>query len=94
MPTIEESIARLEAVTVDQVRKLYDGAARRPAGELVVVGDFDPPTGPQAGGGGAEGLEGEDAVQARSSGRPWTDVKGERIVIETPDKANAVYLAG
>ena len=39
---MEESIARLEAVTLEQVRKLYAEQLGGQAGELVVVGDFDP----------------------------------------------------
>jgi len=40
-PTIEESLARLETVTVDQVRKLYEEQLGGQAGEFVAVGDFD-----------------------------------------------------
>ena len=92
-PTIEESIERLEAVTVDQVRKLYEDQLGGQAGELVAVGDFD----------AAPALKQvEDALKGWQSktaykriDRPFFEgVKGEKIVIETPDKANAVYAAG
>ena len=41
MPTVDESLERLEAVTVDQVRKLYEDQLGGAAGEFVAVGDFD-----------------------------------------------------
>ena len=40
-PTVEESLQRLEAVTVDQVRKLYEDQLGGQAGEFVAVGDFE-----------------------------------------------------
>ncbi len=42
VPTIEEEIERYTAVTRDQVQKLYDGFLGSQAGELAIVGDFDP----------------------------------------------------
>lgn len=91
VPTVQESIDRLKAVTLDQVKKLYTeqlGAA----GELVVIGDCDP-----------------EAVLAQLKpifsdwhgktpykriARPVReDIAAERIIIETPDKANAFYMA-
>src|SRR5262249_46658450 len=42
VPTIEESIARLQAVTRDQVSQLYRAYLGSQAGELATVGDFDP----------------------------------------------------
>ncbi len=93
VPTIEESVKRLEAVTVDQVRKLYEDQLGGAAGELVAVGDLDP----------AAALKQMDEIlkgwkaqtpYARIERPAVAGVKGERLVIETPDKANAVYLAG
>ncbi|MGI9517009.1 MAG: M16 family metallopeptidase, partial [Pirellulaceae bacterium] len=40
-PTLEESIERMEAVTIDQVRELYEQFIGGPHGEVAVVGDFD-----------------------------------------------------
>src|SRR5262249_8943210 len=42
IPTTEESIERLQAVTLDQVKKLYTDQLGGEHGELVIVGDFDP----------------------------------------------------
>jgi zinc protease len=93
VPTVEESIARVEKVTVEDVRKLYEQQVGAAAGEVAIVGDFDAePTAKLLG----------DVLNGWKSGTPYrriertahTDVKGERVVIETPDKANAVYAAG
>ncbi len=93
IPTIEESVQRLEGVTLDQVRKLYEEQVGGAAGEFVAVGDFDAaPVLKQM----------DDALKGWQAKTPYKrverkfveGVKGERIVIETPDKANAVYMAG
>ena len=41
IPTVEESIARMEQVTLDDVRDLYERQVGAAAGEIAVVGDFD-----------------------------------------------------
>ena len=93
VPTIEESIERLEKVTLAQVKKMYEEQLGGTSGELVVVGDFDPePTVKAA----------EDALKDWKAKTPYqrierpadTGIKGEKIVIETPDKKNAMYIAG
>jgi zinc protease len=92
VPTLEESLARLEEATLEKVRKLYDEQVGAQAGELVIVGDFDPETPNLV----------QDLVKDWKPGAPYkriphpanTDVAGSREVIETPDKANAVFLAG
>jgi zinc protease len=92
-PTLEEAIARIEATTLEQVRKLHETQIGGANGELVVVGDFDP-----------------DATvrQVEITLNGWTTatryqrvatalgktVGGGYEVINTPDKANAVYCAG
>ncbi len=90
-PTIEENIARLEATKLDDIRSVYSQLGAQ--GELGMVGDFEP-----------------EAVLAsfRTIFKGWTpkaeyvridrsykfDGKGTKEMIDTPDKANAVYLAG
>jgi zinc protease len=93
VPTIEDSVQRLEAVTLDEVKALYASQLGGRHGEFVVAGDFEP---------AAVVVEMDDAlkgwqpaVEYRRIDRPAeTGIKGERVVIETPDKANAVYIAG
>ncbi len=93
VPTIDESIQRVEGATVDQVRKLYEEQVGGASGEFVAVGDFDAaPVLKQM----------EDALKDWKAKTPYKriergfveGVKADRIVIETPDKANAVYVAG
>jgi zinc protease len=92
VPTVEESIQRLEAVSLDDVRKLYEDQVGGQAGELVIVGDFDPD---------AAIKHVEEALKDWKPKTPYkrierpavADIKGERVVIETPDKANAFYFA-
>jgi zinc protease len=92
-PTVEESIERLNAVTLDEVKQLYAGQLGGEHGEFVVVGDFEPA--------GVlkqmdDALKGWKAgVEYRRIERPAPKgLQGERLRIETPDKKNAVYLAG
>ena len=92
VPTIEESLARVEKVTVEDVRKLYEQQVGAAAGEVAVVGDFDAAT-------TARALD--NVLKDWKAGTPYKriertahpEVKGEKVVIETPDKANAVYFA-
>jgi zinc protease len=90
--TIDEQIERSKKVTLDQVRTLYNGYLGAEHGELVAIGDFEPseilPI-------LARMLDGWKAEKpyARIE-RPYqADLKPQRETVETPDKANAVYLA-
>jgi zinc protease len=93
VPTLEESLAQLEEVSLDKVRKLYADQLGAQAGELVLVGDFDPESTPKIV---------QDLIKDWKPGAPYkriattanTEVAGSQEVIDTPDKANAVYYAG
>ena len=93
LPTIEESIERLQAVTYGQVVQLYRDYLGSQAGELTVVGDFDTdaclPVLKSA-------LAGWKAAKpyARIASPITTQVAGGEQKINTPDKANATYVAG
>ena len=93
VPTLEESIERLKAVTVDQVKGLYEKLLAAQAGELVAVGDFDPAAVTAEFTPVLSGWK-TDVVYKRIDRPAKPVLKGEKITIETPDKANAVYLAG
>jgi zinc protease len=93
VPTIEENIARVEATTLDQVRKLYADQLGAQHGELAVVGDFDAEATPKL----VEELvkDWKSGTDYKRIARPAkTEIAGGRQVIETPDKANALYAAG
>jgi len=93
VPTVEEWMARLAKLTIEDVRKLYEEQLSALAGEAAVVGDFDAPKTEKA-------LA--EMLKDWKSGTPYkriekeahTGVKGEKVVIATPDKENAVYVAG
>jgi zinc protease len=93
VPTPEENQKRLEAVTLDQVIAVYAKQLGATEGEVAIVGDFDPePT----------------LVALKEVFKDWkSDVPVRRIEsmapashpalkenILTPDKANAVFVAG
>jgi len=93
VPTIQESIDRLNAVTADEIRKIHKEQWGPDNVELAIVGDFDP---------AAVKKELEDRFGNWKAALPFQrierparmDVAGSRDVILTPDKANAIYLAG
>ncbi|HEY7424308.1 MAG TPA: pitrilysin family protein [Gemmataceae bacterium] len=91
-PTIEESLERLEAVTVEEVRKLYAEQLDGQHGELVVLGDFEPDTVVKR---MEEALKDWKArVEYKRIERPMRgEIKPARVVIDTPDKESAVYFA-
>ncbi len=91
--TLPESLARLEATTVEQVRKLYRDQVSGQVGELSIVGDFDPePTLKQINGFLA-GWKTGTPYQRIAEPAP-ANLPPAQEVIQTPDKENAVYMAG
>jgi len=93
VPTPEETIDRTKQTKVEDVKKLYDEYLGSDVGEVAVVGDFEP----------SEVLPilektfgGWKASQAFARiERPYQEgLKPATEAIETPDKENAMYLAG
>src|SRR6185437_7255438 len=92
-PTVAESIERLHAASYEQVAQLYHQYLGSQAGELSIVGDFDPNaclpilketfTGWKA----AKGY-------ARIESPLTHEAAGSQQKIITPDKANATFTAG
>ena len=90
-PTVEESIERVTATTLAQVKDLYDNQLGGTAGQLAVVGDFDPDAATKLVG---EALAGwKPGVAFVRVARPAVSAKGGLDKINTPDKSNAVYVA-
>ncbi|MFN0054913.1 MAG: M16 family metallopeptidase [Planctomycetales bacterium] len=92
-PSIAEQIERIEACTLEAVRRLHTEYLGSQAGELAIVGDFDPD----------EILPLiRQALAGWKSSRPYsrveepipTQLPPAASSIATPDKANAVYAAG
>jgi len=92
-PTIGEDIERYKAINLDQIKKLYSDFLGSQAGELAIVGDFDPAANTNL---LREMLSGWSAKQsyARIPKLDFPNVPGGMQKILTPDKANAVYMAG
>jgi zinc protease len=91
--TPRESIELLKAVSVDDLHKLYSQCLGGTHGELAIVGDFD----------AARTLPVVEGILADwKAPLPYTHISrnfkgtssGGSEQIETPDKANAVYVAG
>jgi zinc protease len=93
VPTPEENLARVDAVTLEQVKNLYLTQIGAGKAEMAIVGDFDADaTVAQV----KDLLAGwESQVPVRRIGRT---VPAERVGshedVVTPDKANATFLAG
>ena len=90
--TTEESIAETRAVTLDEAKRFYTDFYGASNGELSVVGDFD----------AAEVTKlVTELLGSWKSPKPFTrlsdsyrDVAAVNRTFETPDKANAFFLAG
>jgi zinc protease len=93
VPTLPEAIQRLDAVTRDQVVRIYQEQLGAQVGEFAVVGDFDSDATLKQ----VTAMTGDwkAAVPYQRIGREAnTKVVGVVEKILTPDKENAVYLAG
>ncbi len=91
-PTFDESIERLQAATVEQAREFWATFFGADGGTMSVVGDFEPAEIRPV----IEEIFGDWTAQVRYErfGRPYEDVEPTEIDLETPDKANAVMIAG
>jgi zinc protease len=93
VPTIDERLERTRKLTIEQVRTLHREYLGADHGELVMIGDFEPSEVlPILG----KTLEGWKAAKpyARIERPIPPGLKPETATIETPDKPNAVYIAG
>jgi zinc protease len=91
VPTMEEEIARNKAGTVDDVKKLYETHMGASHGELAVVGDFDATAVTEVLTKAFAGWKSKSPYK-RISNQTF-DVAGSNETINTPDKANAIYVA-
>jgi zinc protease len=90
--SIDEDIAELKALTLAQVSGIYTELVGASYGDIAVVGDFDP---------SAVGAWATETFGNWRSPKPFArlerkffDVPQFTVSIETPDKANAFFLAG
>lgn len=89
--TLDESLAELKALKLDDVRAFHRDFYGTADGEIAIVGDFDP---------AAVRAQLEQLFVGWKSGKPYasiatryTDVAPKQERFETPDKPNAVLLA-
>ena len=89
--SIEEDIADVKAVTLDDVKKFYKDFYGASNAQMTVVGDFDEKE--------ISGIV-QDLFAKWKSPKPFTRIKSEyrdvpvaNTNIETPDKANAFFIA-
>jgi zinc protease len=93
VPTLDEQVERLKNVSLDQVRSLYHDYLGAEHGEVAVVGDFEPSEILPILARTFEGWK-SDKPYARIE-RPYQpDIEPTRETVATPDKENAIYLAG
>jgi zinc protease len=91
--SVEENIADLKAVSLDDVKSMWRDQLAAATGEVAIVGDFDTE---------AAVAEVRAALAGWKSATPYeridrtvkVDVTGSKDDILTPDKANAVFTAG
>lgn len=90
--TLDEQVADYSAATLEEVRRFYAEFYGASHGELTVVGDFDPS---EVTGIATELFGAWASPQPfRRVPREYKDVPATSITLETPDKANALMLAG
>ncbi len=90
--TPEEDIAALNALTLDDVKSFYKSFLGASTGELAVVGDFDPKEVTAQ----ATELLGNWKSPSTFTRIPrlYQDIAPVNQSFETPDKANALFIAG
>jgi zinc protease len=91
-PTLDERADRLRTVSLDEARRCHRDLVGASHSELAVVGDFDPEEVTRL----AESLFGDwrNPSPYRRIPARYFDVPAIDQLIETPDKANAVFRAG
>ncbi len=89
--TMDEAIAELETVTLDDVREFYETFYGTAAATMSIVGDFAEDDALRI---IREGLgDWVSSVDFARIDRPFVEIAPENFEIETPDKANAVFFA-
>lgn len=89
--SLDESLEQLNKLTVDQVRAFYKEFGGTSRGEISIVGDFDPKA--------VEKIIRDDYAKYVSKAHyapvvtEYRPVKATRVVIDTPDKENAIIVA-
>jgi zinc protease len=90
--TFDEAIRDTEAVDLDQISSFYQMFYGASNGRMAIVGDFDPLEIQSV----VEDVFGNWSSEAafQRIPNPHHEVPAEKLVIQTPDKANAYFAAG
>ncbi len=91
VPTIDETIAEIEAHTIAEIRDFYDTFYGTGAATMSIVGDFDETEALQI----VQDAFGDwaSSVAFTRIGNEYMDIAPADLQLETPDKANAFFLA-
>jgi zinc protease len=91
--TVEESLEELKSLTLDRIVSVYKDQVSSAVGEVAIVGDFEPEIALKEIGDALKDWETSTRVERieRTVKKGQAGSKGD---IVTPDKANAVFLAG
>ncbi len=91
-PTIQEEVALTEGATLEGARTFYHEFYGAAAGTMAIVGDYDPAEIAPI----IEETFGDWVSDVRyvRTGNPYQEIAAQSVEIETPDKANAFFLAG
>ncbi len=90
--TVDESLEQIKATTLDEAKKFYQDFYGANFGQMAVVGDFDAAQ--------VKKLVTELLAPWKSATAfvriavPYRDIAQKTIALETPDKANAFFIAG
>ena len=89
--TIEETIAEIEAHTIDEIRDFYNTFYGTGAATMSIVGDFDETEALQI----VQDAFGDwaSSVAFTRIGNEYREIAPADLQLETPDKANAFFLA-
>ncbi|MGI9134829.1 MAG: M16 family metallopeptidase, partial [Rhodoferax sp.] len=87
-----EQVAAAKAIQLADLKRFYQAFYGANFGQVALVGDFDPKETQEA----LVALLGDWKSKARFArvGDPWRETKAASLSFETPDKANAFYIAG
>jgi len=92
VPTFDEKVQSIQAIRLEEVRQFHQAFYGAQFGQAAVVGDFDPQAVQQALTRALGQWQSAQAFERVKS--EFRDQAGQSVVLETPDKANAVYLSG
>ncbi len=91
--TMKESLEELNSATLDQVKAIYQDQVSAGTGEIAIVGDFEPAAAMSAISEVLRNWKSETKfIPIERDAKK--DLAGRKETIVTPDKANAVFIAG